>query len=126
MILYCHGNLRPENVIFDPVTKAVVFIDLKYAGPNFQVQYFNLELRRLINIAYITILQPGFLLQAYELAQHFMSLAGPDLSRVGRSEYVPAKEFQIRWLRHYFSAFKVVPEAKVYYAKWAFVNWFSN
>ena len=51
--------------------------------------------------------------QAFELAQHFLSMAGADLSKVGREEFVPAKEFQMRWCRAYLGGYKNIPEHKV-------------
>ena len=51
------------------------------------------------------------------MAQHFLSMAGADLEKVGREEFVPAKEFQMRWCRTYLSGYKDVPEHKVRFGK---------
>ena len=40
-------------------------------------------------------------------------MAGADLSRVGREEFVPAKEFQMRWCRAYLGGYRDLPEHKV-------------
>ena len=47
------------------------------------------------------------------MAQHFLSMAGADLTKVGREEFVPAKEFQMRWCRAYLGGYKNLPEHKV-------------
>ncbi len=85
-VVFCHGDLSPANVIFDPVRRSAVFAAPEYAGANYQ---------------------------AFELSQHFLSMAGADLDRVGREEYVPAKEFQMRWLHAYLAGYRNVPEHKV-------------
>jgi len=35
-----------------------------------------------------------------------MSFVGRDLDRVGRNEFVPAREFQMRWIRLYLAAYR--------------------
>jgi ethanolamine kinase len=85
-LLYCHGDLNPANMIFDPVRRSVIFIDLEFAGPNFQ---------------------------AFEIAQHFMTFVCGDLSKVGRDEFVPAREFQLRWCHAYLTGFMALPREKV-------------
>ena len=42
-----------------------------------------------------------------------MTFAGEDLGKVGRNEFVPAKEFQKRWIATYLKAFKNVREEEV-------------
>ena len=41
-----------------------------------------------------------------------MTFAGEDLSKVGRNEFVPAKEFQKRWIGTYLKAFLNVEQAR--------------
>lgn len=36
-LLFCHGDLNPSNIIYDPTRGTIVFIDLEFSGPNFQV-----------------------------------------------------------------------------------------
>ncbi len=55
----------------------------------------------------------NFFPQAFEIASHFMMFAGGDLDKVGRNEYVPAKEFQMRWLQTYLTGYKELPPHKV-------------
>ena len=41
---FCHGNLNLSNIIYDATTNSVQFIELQFAGPNYQVRfYFRLE-----------------------------------------------------------------------------------
>jgi hypothetical protein len=40
-------------------------------------------------------------------------MAGSDLDKVGREEFVPAKEFQMRWCHAYLAGYRNVPEHKV-------------
>ena len=87
-VLFCHGNLGPANIILDPLKRTVVFINLEFASFNFQ---------------------------AFELAQVFNSFAGGDLDKVGRAEFVPAKEFQMRWLQSYLAGYKATQESNVSY-----------
>jgi len=35
-----------------------------------------------------------------------MSFVGRDLERVGRNEFVPAREFQMRWIRLYLASYR--------------------
>ena len=35
-----------------------------------------------------------------------MTFAGGDLGRVGRNEFVPAREFQLRWCRCYLAGYR--------------------
>ena len=63
-----------------------MFIDLEFAGPNFQ---------------------------AFDLAQHFMTFACGDLDRVGKEEFVPAREFQMRWCHYYLMGYKDLPTNEV-------------
>ena len=84
--MFCHGNLNPVNIIYDAPTNSVSFVGLQFCGPNFQ---------------------------AFDIAQHFMTLCGPDLSKVGKEEFVPAREFQLRWCHHYLSAYKDISTQKV-------------
>ena len=51
--------------------------------------------------------------QAFEIAQHFMTMCGSDLSKVGREEFVPAKEFQLRWCQNYLAGLHDIPSQKV-------------
>ncbi len=51
--------------------------------------------------------------QAFELASHFMTFAGGDLSRVGRNEFVPAREFQLRWCHCYLMGYRDLKENQV-------------
>ncbi|TRY78738.1 hypothetical protein TCAL_13461 [Tigriopus californicus] len=85
-IVYCHGDLKPSNIIYEVNTETIQFINMECAGPNFQ---------------------------AYEIAQHFIHFNSSDLERVGYDEFVPAKEFQRRWLAFYLSGFKDVPLVQV-------------
>ena len=85
-VVFCHGDLCPANITFDPLRRSATFAAPEYAGANYQ---------------------------AFELAQHFLSMAGADLSKVGREEFVPAKEFQMRWCRAYLGGYKNLPEHKV-------------
>ena len=78
-LVFCHNDLNPNNIIYDPVTRQVSFLHLEFADMNFQ---------------------------AFELARHFYTLCGSDLDRVGSSDYVPAPEFQIRWCQHYLAAYQ--------------------
>ncbi len=52
--------------------------------------------------------------QAFELASHFMTFAGGDLSKVGRNEFVPAREFQLRWCHCYLMGYKNLKENQVF------------
>ena len=36
-LVFCHGNLNPANIIYDATTSSIQFIELQYAGPNYQV-----------------------------------------------------------------------------------------
>ena len=76
--MFCHGNLSPANIVYDSPTNSVSFVGLQFCGPNFQ---------------------------AFEVAQHFMTLCGPDLDKVGKEEFVPAREFQLRWCHHYLAGY---------------------
>ena len=51
--------------------------------------------------------------KAFEIAQHFMTMCGSDMSKIGREEFVPAKEFQVRWCQNYLSGFHNVPIQQV-------------
>ena len=53
------------------------------------------------------------MLKAFEIAQHFMTMCGSDMSKIGREEFVPAKEFQLRWCQNYLSGFHNVPLQQV-------------
>ncbi|CAB4065692.1 ETNK [Lepeophtheirus salmonis] len=84
--VYCHGNLRPENIYVNFEESEVYFAELEFAGKNYR---------------------------GLEVAQHFLSLIGNDLKLVGRDEYVPARDFQFRWCSHYLSGYMGVPIEKV-------------
>merc|ERR1711944_399021 len=86
-LVFCHNDLSPENIMYDPVNRNVSFLHLEYADINFQ---------------------------AFELARHFYRLSGnSDMSKVGCAEYVPAQEFQLRWCHHYLAAYNGVSVANV-------------
>ena len=78
-LVFCHNDLTPENIIYDTLTRNVSILHLEYADVNFQ---------------------------GYELARHFYTLSGTD--KVGFSEFVPAREFQMRWIHYYLAAYKNV------------------
>ncbi len=107
-LLLCHGDLSPSNIIYDPITRNVTFIDLEMAGTNYQARKFG----RKAPISCCTLLIMAFF-QAFELASHFMTFAGGDLSRVGRNEFVPAREFQLRWCHSYLTGYKELKENQV-------------
>ena len=65
-----------------------------------------------------------FLLKAFEIAQYFMTMCGSDMSKVGREEFVPAKEFQLRWCQSYLSGLHNVPLQKVY--KREYISYIAN
>ena len=35
---FCHGNLNLSNIIYDATTNSIQFIELQFAGPNYQVK----------------------------------------------------------------------------------------
>ena len=86
-LVFCHNDLNPNNIMYDPVTRQVSFLHLEFADMNFQ---------------------------AFELARHFYTLCGSDLDRVGSSDYVPAPEFQIRWCQHYLAAYQNTSSKEVF------------
>ena len=88
-LVFCHNDLNPNNILYDPVTRQVSFIHLEFADMNFQ---------------------------AFEMARHFYTLCGSDLSRVGSSDFVPAPEFQFRWCQYYIAAYEniLVKEVSTY------------
>ena len=88
--MFCHGNLSPANIVYDSPTNSVSFVGLQFCGPNFQ---------------------------AFEVAQHFMTLCGPDLDKVGKEEFVPAREFQLRWCHHYLAGYNNTSTQTVLLAK---------
>jgi len=71
-LVFCHNDLNPQNIIYDSISRNVAILHLEYADINFQ---------------------------ALEIARHFYTLSGgsSDLAKVGCAEFVPAKEFQMRW-----------------------------
>ncbi len=78
-LVFCHNDLSPGNIIYDSITRNVAFLHLEYADINFQ---------------------------ALEIARHFYTMAGTsDFSKVASAEFVPAKEFQMRWCQHYLAAY---------------------
>ena len=85
-LVFCHNDLNPNNILYDPVTRQVSFIHLEFADMNFQ---------------------------AFEMARHFYTLCGSDLSRVGSSDFVPAPEFQFRWCQYYIAAYENIPVKEV-------------
>lgn len=85
-LVFCHNDLCPENIIYDAVARTVTFIHLECAGSNFQ---------------------------AFEIARHFYTLCGSDMTKVGSSDFVPAAEFQMRWCHNYLAAFKDISMQKV-------------
>ena len=89
-LVFCHNDLNPNNIMYDPVTRQVSFLHLEFADMNFQ---------------------------AFELARHFYTLCGSDLDRVGSSDYVPAPEFQIRWCQHYLAAYQNTSTKEVHLRK---------
>ena len=42
-----------------------------------------------------------------------MTFAGGDLNKVGRNEFVPAREFQLRWCHCYLMGYKGLKENQV-------------
>ena len=42
-----------------------------------------------------------------------MTMCGSDMSKIGREEFVPAKEFQLRWCQNYLSGFHNTPIQQV-------------
>ena len=62
---------------------------------------------------FINCSQSGPNFQAFEIAAHFMSFVSGDLDKTGRDEFVPAKEFQLRWIGHYLSGFREIPPEDV-------------
>ena len=42
-----------------------------------------------------------------------MTMCGSDMSKIGREEFVPAKEFQLRWCQNYLAGFHNIPLQKV-------------
>ena len=48
-------------------------------------------------------------LKAFEIAQHFMTMCGSDMNKIGREEFVPAKEFQLRWCQYYLAGLHDIP-----------------
>ena len=86
-LIFCHGDLNPSNIIYDASgQRKIVFIDLEFSGPNFV---------------------------GFEIAQHFMTFVGGDLNKVGRNEFVPAKEFQMRWCRFYLMGYKGISSESI-------------
>lgn len=83
-LVFCHNDLSPQNIIYDTLSRNVSFLHLEYADVNFQ---------------------------AFELARHFYTLSGTD--KVGFSEYVPAREFQMRWIHYYLAAYENVSVRQV-------------
>ena len=53
-----------------------------------------------------------------------MTMCGSDMSKVGREEFVPAKEFQLRWCQSYLSGLHNVPLQKVY--KREYISYIAN
>ena len=53
-----------------------------------------------------------------------MTMCGSDMSKIGREEFVPAREFQLRWCQNYLSGFHNTPIQQV---RKQFINiiWFS-
>lgn len=87
-LVFCHNDLSPQNIIYDSITRNVALLHLEYADINFQ---------------------------ALEIARHFFTLnSSSDLAKVGCAEYVPAKEFQVRWCQHYLAAFYDLPGRQVF------------
>ena len=117
---FCHGNLNLSNIIYDATTHSVQFIELQFASPNYQVIKRMLHkiyprLRKIFTGYLITDIGIEFYtsFKAFEIAQHFMTMCGSDMSKIGREEFVPAKEFQLRWCQNYLSGFHNVPIQQV-------------
>ena len=36
-VVFCHGNLSPANIYFDPIRRNISFLHPEFSGPNFQV-----------------------------------------------------------------------------------------
>ena len=77
-LVFCHNDLSPQNIIYDPLTRNVSLIHLEFADFNFQ---------------------------GFEIARHFYTLSGSDMTKVGCADYVPAPEFQKRWCHHYLASY---------------------
>jgi len=69
----------------------------EFSGPNYQVVEFLLSSK---HQTYSDVFQ------SFEIAQHFLTMCGTDLKKIGRQEFVPAMEFQKRWCLHYLAAFR--------------------
>ncbi|KAK2722932.1 hypothetical protein QYM36_003202 [Artemia franciscana] len=77
-IVFCHNDLTPDNILYDTISLRLSFIDLEYAGPNYQ---------------------------AFDIANHFNEFAG---IRTVDYRLYPNDEFQTEWLKIYLHRYKSI------------------
>uniref|UniRef100_T1JEU3 ethanolamine kinase n=1 Tax=Strigamia maritima TaxID=126957 RepID=T1JEU3_STRMM len=81
--VFCHGDIRPENMVWNPETGRITFVDWECCGMGGQ---------------------------AYEIAYHFIRFAGLDQMLY---HLTPDKEFQLNWIRAYLENYFAVVKPNV-------------
>ncbi|XP_077994301.1 ethanolamine kinase 1-like [Glandiceps talaboti] len=74
-VVFCHNDLALVNIIYDKESETISFIDYEYSAYNYQ---------------------------AFDIGNHFAKYAG--IHTMDYSLY-PDKEYQIKWLKTYFTAY---------------------